>query len=173
MITLTDANKCDMYPVFKGKTPYWYGTYETLCHCPILMYFGESTKDFDSKLEQFGKEFLPEHLSKALSNTLKYADEKLEDLTFKTSVTNVGITQHGGLLVYRVYFCPQEYSEELDVHECNHLAQFLLMSIAEESSLDSKAARELEARLTGKYYHIVREIKRLIFDKHQNSKKDR
>lgn len=162
MITLTKPNRCDMFQVYKGKQPFWYGTYESLCHCPILMYFGESMKDFNSNLIKFGKEFLPEYLAKKLKFSLQYADDNIEELPFSTFVSNVEIARGQGILVYRVHPAPCDFAEELDVHECTHLSQHLLEAITEESSVESKAAKELQARLAGKFYHIVKEIKLLL-----------
>lgn len=162
MITLTEANSCDMFAVYKGKVPFWFGTYEPLCHCPVLMYFGESMKDFNSNLIKFGVEFLPEHLAAKLEFALREADDNIEELPFPTFVSNVELSRGSGLLVYRVHPTPYDFAEELDVHECGHLSQYLLESITEESSIASKAAKELQARLAGKFYHIVKEIKLLL-----------
>ena len=162
MITLVEANHCDMFAVYKGKVPFWFGTYEPLCHCPVLMYFGESMKDFNSNLIKFGVEFLPEHLAAKLNFALQYADDNMEEIPFSTFVSNVDITRGSGLLVYRVHPAPIDFAEELDVHECAHLSQYLLESITEESSIASKAAKELQARLAGKFYHIIKEIKLLL-----------
>lgn len=165
MINLTAANKCDQYPVYQGKTPGWYGIFESLCHCPILMYFGDSMLEFDSNLVKFGNEFLPEHTARSLKRTVDNLDVPISDTPFKTFVSNVSITRHAGILVYRVFPYPQEYSEELDVEECVHLSQHMLETIAETNTLKCKAAKELQARLAAKYYHIVREIKRLVYEK--------
>ena len=162
MITLTEANHCDMFAVYKGKIPFWFGTYEPLCHCPVLMYFGKSVKDFNSNLIKFGEEFLPEHLAATLKLTLQNADDNIEGLPFSTFVSSVDIADTLGLLVYRVHPASYDFAEELDVHECTHLSQYLLKSITEESSIESKAAMELQARLAGKFYHIIKEIKLLL-----------
>lgn len=162
MITLVEANHCDMFPVYKGKVPFWFGTYEPLCHCPVLMYFGESMKDFNSNLIKFGEEFLPEHLAKKLKFTLQNADENIEEIPFSTFVSNVEVAIGRGLLVYRVHPAPIDFAEELDVHECTHLSQYLLEAITEEPSIASKAAKELQSRLAGKFYHIIKEIKLLL-----------
>lgn len=175
MITLTEANRCDMFAVYKGKVPFWFGTYEPLCHCPVLMYFGESMKDFTSNLIKFGEEFLPEYLAKKLRFTLQNADsdENIEEIPFPTFVSNVEVAIGRGLLVYRVHPAPIDFAEELDVHECTHLSQYLLESITEESSIASKAAKELQSRLAGKFYHIIKEIKLLLQQEETSTAKRR
>lgn len=172
MITLVEANRCDMFAVYRGRVPFWFGTYEPLCHCPVLMYFGESMKDFNSNLIKFGEEFLPEHLTAKLKFALQESDDNIEEIPFSTFVSNVETSIGKGLLVYRVHPAPYDIAEELDVHECAHLSQYLLESITEESSIASKAAKELQARLAGKFYHIIKEIK-LLLQQEETSKAKR